>query len=58
MKAFKCDRCGDYYDDQREGEDVFVLARMDEELDLCPRCYAKLNGFFQDGQKEAKVARP
>ena len=53
-RAFKCDRCGNYYDPQSCLEDEFVICKSNlVKADICPLCKAKFDAWF-NAAKELK----
>lgn len=57
MEAFKCDRCGKYYDEYTVSngyfKEVYVIFRKsdDTRLDICDECMHDLNNWFNDERK-------
>ena len=48
MEAFKCDRCGAYYDnDDHETSRLFLVKSSGRYLDFCPSCYKALGQFMK-----------
>lgn len=53
-RAFKCDRCGGYYDPQIYNDDSFVICKSNlVKADICPICRAEFGVWF-DTAKELK----
>ena len=57
MKAFKCDRCGNYFG-KREHEKYHIYtdsnSALRSTLDLCPECNNKLTLFMASTNQEEK----
>lgn len=58
MEAFKCDRCGKYYDAYTVNygyfkDEVYVIFKEsnDTRLDICDECMHELKNWFNDGRK-------
>ena len=43
MNAKKCDRCGNYYDE----EDIECSIALSDHIDLCPECMDKMIDFLK-----------
>lgn len=57
VKAFKCDRCGRFFDGNPIplGRYIVIGTRLQpahKEKDLCKECYEKLNEFLKSGDAE------
>ncbi len=58
MKAYKCDRCGNYYSNEDHDKNGFkftrnfVMVHGDDWFDLCPECCKKLDQFMGTIWKE------
>lgn len=46
MKAFKCDRCGKFYDQYINS--AYKISKNAYALDLCPNCLSQLNIFVEE----------
>ena len=46
MEAFKCDRCGEYYDSDKH-EKKHLVIEEERILDFCPDCYKALEQFMK-----------
>jgi len=47
MEAFKCDRCGFYYDNDDHETTLLLVKSGRKFLDLCPNCYKALEQFMK-----------
>lgn len=49
MKAFKCDRCGNYYDKFTCNEDdLYIVHANKSTIDLCPECNDELSKWYKN----------
>lgn len=55
MIAYKCDRCGKYYDETYFNTDTegFTINRYGNPIDLCDDCKNALIGFVKGGEDSA-----
>lgn len=52
MQAFKCDRCGEYYDENLINDFNYnVVNKLGTPIDLCTSCRYDLEKFIDDGKK-------
>lgn len=54
-KAFKCDRCKQYYDQFSKPYSILEHDKKDM-LDLCPSCMEKLKGWLKEYEFFEEVA--
>lgn len=52
MKAFKCDRCGNLYENYSEKAKPFYITTSYCTLDLCPECNKELKDWFAEKENE------
>lgn len=48
MKAFKCDRCGSFYEKYSMTGEVIIMYRNNYFVDICPACYEELNKWYKN----------
>ena len=46
MKAYKCDRCGEFYD--KYNSSVYKISKNAATLDLCQNCLLQLKIFVEE----------
>lgn len=44
-KAYRCDRCKDFYDEPLENE-TLNIRDLNRLLDICPKCYKQFMDWF------------
>lgn len=47
MKAYKCDRCGRYFDPPRKGI-LLMFGTGSTEYEVCPDCYKEVEGYLKN----------
>ena len=53
MKAYKCDRCGKFFEkDNGQKTSFFITAFNPHGLDLCPNCNAELQAWIANGKEQ------
>lgn len=52
MIAYKCDRCGAYYDTDTYTSD-YIIYKYGNAVDMCPNCKRELDDFMNGGEDNA-----
>ena len=56
MKAYKCDRCGSYYDKYVFNNDGLCLVHPSQKpIDLCPECNNELSKWYKNEQEQEDI---
>lgn len=60
MQAYKCDRCGKYFDVLGDGEIYYVVEQKADDTwerhDLCPRCAEDFRKWIKKHPRKKKIA--
>ena len=57
MRAYKCDRCGDFYISNRQLPNFYITDSPSDTkhvLDLCPKCNELLDAFLNVEKRDAE----
>lgn len=50
MKAYKCDRCGSFYEKYSMTGGLIIINRNYHSVDICPACYEEFEKWYKNEQ--------
>lgn len=55
MRAYKCDRCGSFYEKYTMQGEVVLVDRQHYTKDICPECYKELEKWYKNEQVQEDI---